>query len=210
MTFVLGLTGSIGMGKTTTANLFRQAGVAVHDADATVHALYRGAAVPPVEAAFPGVTVAGAIDRTRLSGRVLGKPEEMARLERIIHPLVREAEQRFLAACRQSRVPVAVLDIPLLFETGHRRSDAIIVVTAPAHVQRARVLARPGMTEDRFAAILARQMPDAEKRRRAHFIVDTAHGLLSAQQQVQSILRAVAGRSGRNLDHHYQPRQQVS
>jgi dephospho-CoA kinase len=199
MTFVLGLTGSIGMGKTTTANMFREAGVAVHDADATVHALYRGAAVPLVEAAFPGVSADGAIDRARLSALVLDRPDAMARLESIIHPLVRQAERDFLERCRHDRVPVAVLDIPLLFETGHKRCDATIVVTAPADVQRARVLARPGMTEARFAAILARQMPDAQKRRRAHFIVDTSQGLLSARRQVQSILRAIAGRSGQNL-----------
>ncbi|MGL5362130.1 MAG: dephospho-CoA kinase [Bosea sp. (in: a-proteobacteria)] len=199
MTFVLGLTGSIGMGKTTTANLFREMGTAVHDADATVHALYRGVAVPLVEAVFPGVTVDGAVDRTKLSAQVLGKPEAMARLERIIHPLVREAEQAFLASCLEKRAPVAVLDIPLLLETGHRRSDAIIVVTAPPDVQRTRVLARPGMTPERFEAILARQMPDAQKRRKAHFIVDTSRGLLSARQQVRSILRAIAGRSGQNL-----------
>lgn len=198
MTFVLGLTGSIGMGKTTTANLFREMGAAVHDADATVHALYRGAAVPLIEVEFPGVTSAGTVDRAKLSTQVLGKPEAMARLENLIHPLVREAENAFLAHCRTARLPVAVLDIPLLLETGHGRCDAIIVVTAPPEVQRARVLARPGMTPERFAAILARQMPDAEKRRKAHFIVDTSRGLLSARQQVRSILRALAGRSGQN------------
>ncbi len=199
MTFVLGLTGSIGMGKTTTANLFREMGVAVHDADATVHALYRGSAVPLIEAEFPGVASDGIVDRAKLSAQVLGKPEAMARLERLIHPLVREAEGAFLARCRDTRVPLAVLDIPLLLETGHGRCDAIIVVTAPPEVQRARVLSRPGMTPERFEAILARQMPDAQKRRKAHFIVDTSRGLLSARRQVRSILQALAGRSGQNL-----------
>lgn len=198
MTFLLGLTGSIGMGKSTTSEMFRAEGVPVYDADQAVHRLYSGAAAPEIEAAFPGVVVAGVVDRARLSAAVLGEPEALARLEAIIHPLVRAEEQGFLAQCRKEGAAVAVLDIPLLFETGgESRCDAVVVVTAPAAVQRARVLARPGITEDKLEAILARQMPDVEKRRRAHFLVDTARGLLAARRQVHSILVAVAGRPGR-------------
>jgi dephospho-CoA kinase len=197
---VLGLTGSIGMGKSTTAGLFRAAGVPVHDSDAVVHRLYAGRAAPLVEAAFPGVVVDGVVDRVRLGQRVIGNAEAMKRLEAIVHPLVREEEEMFRKAARAARAPVAVLDIPLLFETeGEGRVDAVVVVTAPAEVQRARVLARPGMTVDRFEAILARQVPDATKRARAHFVVDTGTGLASARRQVSDILRAVAGLAGRPL-----------
>jgi dephospho-CoA kinase len=197
-TVILGLTGSIGMGKSTTAAMFAEAGVPVHDADAAVHRLYRGAAVAPVEAAFPGVTVEGAIDRTKLGTRVLNDPDAMKRLEAIVHPLVRAEEIAFRDACRAKAVPVAVVDIPLLFETGgEARVDAIVVVTAPEDVQRARVLARPEMTPEKFAAILARQVPDAQKRRRAHFLVDTSRGLDSARRQVHAILRAAVSLSGR-------------
>ena len=197
MTFILGLTGSIGMGKSTTANLFRERGIPVHDADASVHRLYRGRAVAPIAAAFPGVINDDAVDRARLSAAVLGKPEALKKLEAIIHPLVREEEERFLSACRKAGHGLVVLDVPLLLETGgERRCDAVLVVTAPADVQRRRVLARPEMTPDKFAAILARQMPDVEKRRRAHFLVDTSHGLLVAQRQVGSILTVLAGRPG--------------
>lgn len=196
--FVLGLTGSIGMGKSTTATMFREQGVPVHDSDATVHRLYAGRAAPLVEAAFPGVSVAGVVDRARLGERVIGRPEEMRRLEAIVHPLVWEEEEAFRARAAASRAPVAVLDIPLLFETGGEgRVDAIVVVTAAPEVQRSRVLARPGMTEERFAAILARQLPDAQKRRRAHFVVDTGRGLASARRQVSDILRALAGAAGK-------------
>lgn len=198
MTFLLGLTGSIGMGKSTTSAMFRAAGVPVHDADQAVHALYAGAAAPQIEAAFPGTAAGGMVDRAKLAAAVLGRPEALARLESIIHPLVRAAEQDFVAQCRRAGAPVAVLDVPLLLETGgESRCDAVVVVTAPAEVQRRRVLARPGMTEDKFAAILARQMPDAQKRRRSHFLVDTSRGLVAAQRQVRSILNAVAGRFGR-------------
>lgn len=189
----LGLTGSIGMGKSTTADFFRAAGVPVHDADATVHALYRGAAVAPVEAAFPGVTRDGAIDRTALAARVLGDEAAVKRLEAIVHPLVRAAEVAFLERARAEGRRVVVLDIPLLFETrAEGRVDAIVVVTAPAEVQRARVLARPGMSEAKFEQIRARQVADAEKRRRAHFLVDTSRGLEPARASVAAILRAVA------------------
>ncbi len=199
MTFLLGLTGSIGMGKSTTSAMFRAAGVPVHDADQAVHDLYAGAAAPQIEAAFPGTTTNGVVDRARLSAAVLGRPEALTKLEAIIHPLVRAKEQTFLVEARRSGATVAVLDIPLLLETGAEgRYDAVVVVTAPAEVQRKRVLGRPGMTEEKFAAILARQMPDAEKRRRAHFLVDTSHGLMAAERQVRSILNAVAGRFGRS------------
>lgn len=198
MTFILGLTGSIGMGKSTTASLFQARGIPVHDADAAVHALYRGRAVPLIAAAFPDAVHAGVVDRVRLSGAVLGRPEAIARLEAIVHPLVREEEETFLRRCRERGHGLAVLDVPLLFEThGERRCDAVIVVSAPADVQRARVLARPGMTGERFEAILDRQMPDSMKRARAHFIVDTSLGVVAASRQVGSILTALAGRPGR-------------
>ena len=198
MTFVLGLTGSIGMGKSATADIFRRFGVPVHDADAVVHHLYEGAAAPLIEAAFPGTAPAGVVDRAALSKRVIGSLEQMAALEAIVHPLVRGAKEQFLAKAIAERAPAAILDIPLLFETGgDTRCDAVLVVTAAPEVQRARVLARPGMNEDKFAVILAKQMPDAEKRRRAHFVVDTSHGHASAERQVGDILRALASRPGR-------------
>lgn len=198
MTFLLGLTGSIGMGKSTTSAMFRAAGVPVHDADQAVHDLYAGAAAPQIEAAFPGTTTKGVVDRARLSAAVLGRPEALAKLEAIVHPLVRAEEQAFLEKARKSGAGVAVLDVPLLLETGGEgRCDAVVVVTAPAEVQRKRVLSRSGMSEEKLAAILARQMPDAEKRRRAHFLVDTSRGLVAAERQVRSILNAVAGRFGR-------------
>ena len=197
MTFILGLTGSIGMGKSTTAGLFRERGVPVHDADAAVHALYRGRAVGPVEAAFPGVVVDGAIDRGRLAEKLSREPEGLKRLEAIVHPLVRQERDAFLHRHRES--PLVLLDIPLLFETGGEAAcDAVAVVTAPEEVQRARVLARPGMTPERFTMIHVKQMPDREKRARAHFLVDTSRGLDAARRQVGDILRALAGRSGRS------------
>lgn len=188
---VVGLTGSIGMGKSTTARLFAAHGDAVHDADAAVHRLYRGAAVSPVGEAFPGVVVDGEVDRRRLSAAVLGNAEAMARLEAIVHPLVRAEEERFLAAARAEGRRIAVLDIPLLLETGRDRDvDVVVVASAPETVQRARVLARPGMKPERFEAILARQMPDAQKRRRAHFIVDTGTSVEDAARQVAAIRQA--------------------
>jgi dephospho-CoA kinase len=188
---VIGLTGSIGMGKSTTARFFAEAGVPVHDADAAVHRLYAGEAVPLVEAVFPGVTTAEAIDRDKLAKRVLGDPEALKRLEGIIHPLVRREEERFLDDARRAGAAVAVLDIPLLFETGaDRRVDAIVVVTAPFDMQRARALSRAGMTEEKFQGLLAKQVPDADKRRRADFVVDTSQGFDFARQQVHAILRA--------------------
>jgi dephospho-CoA kinase len=197
MTFVLGLTGSIGMGKSATAGLFRAEGVPVHDADAAVHTLYRGRAAPLIEAVFPGATADGVVDRTRLGQAVLGNTAAMRRLEAIVHPLVREEEQAFLAAAAGRRASLVVLDIPLLFETGREaRCDAVVVVSASPDVQAARVLARPGMDTLKFGAILAKQMPDREKRRRAHFLVDTGRGFPAAEVEVRGILRALAGRPG--------------
>ena len=191
--FVIGLTGSLGMGKSTTARLFAEAGVPVHDADAVVHRLYDGEAATAIEAVFPGTTSAGQVDRNRLAARVLNDAAALKRLEAIVHPLVQAAEQRLLdeAAARGERV--AVLDIPLHFETGaDQRVDAVVVVSAPAEVQRARVLERPGMTLDKLESILAKQIPDVEKRRRADFVVDTSRGLEMARAEVRAILDAVA------------------
>jgi len=197
MTFVLGLTGSIGMGKSATAALFRRLGIPVHDADAAVHRLYRGRAAPLIEKAFPGTVTDGAVDRARLGAAVLADPARMRELEAIVHPLVREEEEAFLRQV-SALAPVVVLDIPLLFETGgEKRCDATLVVTAPAEVQRARVLARPGMTEEKFSAILAKQMPDRDKRARAHFLVDSSRGFASAEAQVRTILACLSGRPGR-------------
>ncbi|MGA2124526.1 MAG: dephospho-CoA kinase [Xanthobacteraceae bacterium] len=195
---VLGLTGSIGMGKSTTARFFADAGVPVHDADAAVHRLYEAEAVAPIEAAFPGTTVAGKVDRPKLAARVLADPAAIQRLEAIVHPLVRESAARFLTAAAARCAGVAVLDIPLLFETGaESQVDAVVVVSAGPDIQRQRVLARPDMTAAKLDAILARQMPDAEKRRRAHFIVDSSRDFDSARAQVHGILRAVAAMPGR-------------
>lgn len=197
MTFVIGLTGSIGMGKSTTADFFRKHGVPVHDSDAAVHALYAGRAAPLVEAAFPGVVVDGTVDRKRLGERVLGDRQALKRLEAIVHPLVREEEEAFLDTAWRERAPIVVLDIPLLFETGaEARCDAVVVVSAPPEVQRARVLARPGMTEEQFERIHVKQTPDAEKRRRADFVVDSSRGLDEAEAQVRDIIRIVTGRLG--------------
>jgi dephospho-CoA kinase len=197
MTFVLGLTGSIGMGKSATAAIFRRLGVPVHDADAAVHRLYGGRAAPLIEKAFPGTVSDGVVDRVKLGSAVLGSPARLKELEAIVHPLVREEEEAFLKKAA-GLSPIAVLDIPLLFETGgERRCDAVLVVTAPGSVQRQRVLARPGMTEEKFNAILAKQMPDGEKRARAHFLADTSRGFLSAEAQVRSVLACLAGRPGR-------------
>src|SRR5471032_2034403 len=191
--FVLGLTGSIGMGKSTTAKMFAAEGVPVHDADAVVHRLYEGEATPLIEAAFPGTTKDGKVDRAALGQRVLGDDAAIKKLEAIVHPLVAKARDRFLAEAERSGAAVAVLDIPLLFETGgDARCDAVVVVSAPAEVQRTRAFERPGMTEGKLAAILAKQMPDEEKRRRADFVVDTSQGFEHAHDQVRDILKAVA------------------
>jgi len=188
---VIGLTGSIGMGKSTTAQFFAEAGVPVYDADAAVHRLYSGEAVVLIEAAFPGVSHSGAIDRNALAKRVLDDPDALRQLEGIIHPLVQREESKFLDLSEKAGASVAVLDIPLLFETGaDRRVDAIVVATAPAEMQRARAFARTGMTEERFQALLTKQLPDADKRRRADFVVDTSGGFDSARRQVRAILEA--------------------
>lgn len=193
---ILGLTGSIGMGKSTTAAMFREAGVPVHDSDEAVHRIYAGPAAPLIEHAFPDTVVDGVVDRQLLSERVLGKPEELRRLEGIIHPLVREDADAFLRSARDKGEKLVLLDIPLLFETGGTgRVDRIVVVTAPANMQRERVLARPGMTEAKFEAILARQVPDAEKREKADFIIDTSLGLDPARDRVREIVSQLRGGS---------------
>jgi dephospho-CoA kinase len=191
---VVGLTGSIGMGKSTTAALFAAEGVPVYDADAAVHALYGkgGAAVGPVGEAFPGAVRDGAIDREALSAQVLGRPEALKALEAIVHPLVNDTRAEFFGAAAEKAADLVVLDIPLLFETGgDQRVDAVVVVTAPAEVQRARVMERPGMSAEKLDAILARQTPDEEKRRRADFVIDTGHGLESARDQVRQVIAAL-------------------
>lgn len=191
---IVGLTGSIGMGKSTVAKMFAEEGAPGFDSDAAVHALYApgGAAVAPVEAAFPGVTKEGAIDREALSKRVVGNESAIKQLEAIVHPLVRAAQMQFLQDNRDAGTAVVVLDIPLLFEGGGAKYvDKTVVVSAPAEVQRARVLARPGMTAEKFEAILARQMPDAEKRARADFVIDTGGDFETTRSQVRGILDAL-------------------
>jgi dephospho-CoA kinase len=182
--FVIGLTGSIGMGKSETAKLFAAEGVPVFDADAAIHALYAGEAAAMIEAAFPGTTKAGVVDRAALSKAVAGDPGALARLEGLMHPLVADRRDAFLEG---TTAPIVVLDIPLLLETG-LKVDAVVVATAPEHVQRQRVLARPGMTEAKFEALLKRQMSDAEKRSQAHYLVVTDQGLDHAREQVKMIL----------------------
>jgi dephospho-CoA kinase len=190
---VLGLTGSIGMGKSTTAQLFAEAGVPVYDADAAVHRLYEAEAGPAIEAAFPGTTVDGKVDRNRLSAHVVHDPAAMKRLEEIVHPMLGASRQKFLRDAEQSGAPVAVVDVPLLFETGgEKRVDAVVVVTTTPEIQRERILARPNMTEEKLAAILVRQMPDTEKRKRAHFVVDTSHGLDPVRARIRDILAEAA------------------
>jgi dephospho-CoA kinase len=191
--FVLGLTGSIGMGKSTTAAFFAEAGVPVYDADAAVHRLYAGEAVAVIEATFPGTTAGSSVDRAKLAARVLDDPAALARLEALVHPLVREKQRQFLAASAAQGAPVALLDIPLLFETGgETATDAVVVVTAPPEMQWERAMQRPGMTAEKLEALLAKQMNDTEKRRRADFVVDTSRGFEDARAQVHEILRAVA------------------
>ncbi|MBK1659725.1 dephospho-CoA kinase [Paracraurococcus ruber] len=189
---VIGLTGGIGMGKSTAANTFRRLHVPVFDADAAVHALqgWGGRAVAPIAAAFPGTVENGRVEREALRRAVLGDPAALKRLERIVHPLVRDAERRFLAAARRRSERLVVLDIPLLFETrGQGRCDLVVVVTAPAAVQRARVLRRKGMTEERLRWILGRQMPDREKRRRADILVNTGLSRHAAQRAIRKLVK---------------------
>jgi dephospho-CoA kinase len=186
---VLGLTGSIGMGKSTTAKLFAEAGVPVYDADATVHKVYEGEAAPAIEAAFPGTTAGGKVDRALLSAQVVQNPDAIKRLEQIVHPMLRAYHQKFLSDAEQSGAPVAVVDVPLLFETGgEKRVDAVVVVTTTPEIQRERILARDDMTNEKLDAILARQLPDAEKRKRADFVVDTSHGLDPVRARIRDIL----------------------
>ena len=190
---VLGLTGSIGMGKSTTAKLFAEAGVPVYDADATVHLLYEGEAAPAIEAAFPGTTVDGKVDRTRLSACVVHDPAAIKRLEQIVHPMLGASRQKFLQDAEQSGAPVAVVDVPLLYESGgEKRVDAVVVVTTSPEIQHERILTRDNMTAEKLEAILARQMPDAEKRKRADFVVDTSHGLDPVRARIRDILAEAA------------------
>lgn len=190
---VLGLTGSIGMGKSTTAKLFAEAGAPVYDADATVHQIYEGEAAPVIEAAFPGTTVDGKVDRAKLSAKVVHDPAAMKQLEALVHPMLRAHHQKFLDDAERSGAPVAVVDIPLLFETGgEKRVDAVVVVTTSTEIQRARILARDNMTAEKLDHILARQMPDAEKRKRADFVVDTSHGLDPVRSRIRDILADAA------------------
>ena len=189
---ILGLTGSIGMGKSTTAKLFAEAGVPVYDADATVHRVYEGEAVPAIEAAFPGTTSDGKVDRAKLSAKVVHDPAAIQRLEQIVHPMLRSYHQKFLQDAEQVGAPVVVMDVPLLFETGgEKRVDAVVVVTTAPEIQRERILARGTMTAETLDAILARQTPDAEKRRRADFVVDTSHGLDPVRVRIRDILAEV-------------------
>ncbi|HWV50978.1 dephospho-CoA kinase [Pseudorhodoplanes sp.] len=190
---ILGLTGSIGMGKSTTARLFAEEGVPVHDADAAVHALYEGEAVPLVEQAFPGTTRDGKVDRALLAKAVVGNADAMKRLEAIVHPLVAKTREKFLADARAMGAKVTVLDVPLLFETGGENLvDAVVVVSAAPDIQRERVMERPGMTAEKFEALLAKQIPDAQKRSRADYIVDSGQGVEPARAQVREILKKVA------------------
>jgi len=193
---VIGVTGSIGMGKTTTARLFAEHGAVLHDADAVVHALYRGAAVPRVAERFPDAITGDIVDRVRLSALLAADPTGLAALEAIVHPMVQAVEAERMAAARQEGRSMFVLDVPLLLETGaQRRVDVVVVASAPAEIQAARVLERPGMTEARFEALLARQMPDAEKRRLAHFVVDTGGTKEASARRVADIVRALAARA---------------
>ncbi|WP_420967852.1 dephospho-CoA kinase [Bradyrhizobium sp. B120] len=189
---ILGLTGSIGMGKSTTAKLFMEAGVPVYDADAAVHQLYEGEAAPAIEAAFPGTTANGKVDRTKLSARVVHDPAAMRQLEQIVHPMLGASRQKFFADAEATGAPIVVVDVPLLYETGgEKRVDAVVVVTTSPELQRERVLARGTMDAAKLDAIIAKQMPDAEKRKRADFIVDTSHGLDPVRARIRDILAEV-------------------
>ena len=190
---ILGLTGSIGMGKSTTAKLFEEAGVPVYDADASVHRLYEGEAAPAIEAAFPGTTVDGKVDRNKLSAKVVHDAAAMKQLEQIVHPMLGASRQKFFDDAERSGAPVVVVDVPLLFETGgEKRVDAVVVVTTTPEIQRERILARDNMTGKKLDAILARQLADAEKRKRADFVVDTSHGLDPVRLRIRDILEQAA------------------
>jgi dephospho-CoA kinase len=193
---ILGLTGSIGMGKSTAAHMFKEAGIPVHDADETVHRLYSGKAAPLIEHRFPGTTSNGVVDREKLAQRVLGDPQALKALEAIVHPLVREDEKTFLQEQRGKGTPLVVLDIPLLFEVGAEgRVDKIAVVSAPAEMQRERVLTRPGMTEARFEAILKKQVPVSENRSRADYVIDSGSGMEPARRAIGRIVEELAGKA---------------
>ncbi|MBL8578196.1 MAG: dephospho-CoA kinase [Mesorhizobium sp.] len=197
---LLGLTGSIGMGKSTTAKIFSEYGVPVHDSDEAVHRLYRGKAAPLVEAAFPGTTRDGIVDRSKLAEKVLGDAVALRRLEEIVHPLIRADATAYLKPHHAAGAPLAVLDIPLLYETdGRDRVDLVVVVSAPYEVQRERVLARPGMTEEKFQKILGKQVPDAEKRALADFVIDTSHGMESVRVAVADIIEKLTGKRPRRV-----------
>jgi len=197
---LLGLTGSIGMGKSTTAKIFSEYGVPVHDSDEAVHRLYRGKAAPLVEAAFPGTTRDGIVDRSKLAEKVLGDPVALRRLEEIVHPLIRADATAYLKPHHAAGAPLAVLDIPLLYETdGRDRVDLVLVVSAPYEVQRERVLARPGMTEEKFQKILAKQVPDEEKRALADFVIDTSPGMESVREAVADIIEKLTGKRPKRL-----------
>ena len=192
---ILGLTGSIGMGKTTAAKMFAEAGVPVYSADDAVHRLYSGRAAPLIEAAFPGTVENGTVDREKLSAAVIGKPEALKKLEAIVHPLVREDEEGFLREAKKNGAAIALVDIPLLFETdGDARVDRVVVVSAPADIQRTRVLSRAGMSEEKLDAILARQTPDAEKRARADFVIDTSGSFDELRHQISAIIAKLSGK----------------
>lgn len=200
---VLGLTGSIGMGKSTASRMFMEAGVPVHDSDETVHRLYSGKAAPLIERRFPGTTSNGVVDREKLAKRVLGDPQALMELEAIVHPLVREDEKVFLEEQRRKGAPLVVLDIPLLFEVGAEgRVDKVAVVSAPAEMQRERVLARPGMTEAKFDAILKKQVTDAEKRRRADYIIDSGRGMEPARLAVERIVEELTNKAAPGKARH--------
>jgi dephospho-CoA kinase len=189
---ILGLTGSIGMGKSTTAKLFMEAGVPVYDADAAVHKIYEGEAAPAIEAAFPGTTVDGKVDRAKLSAKVVHDQAAIKQLEQIVHPMLGASRKKFLDDAEASGAPVVVMDIPLLFETGgEKRVDAVVVVSTDPATQRERILARGTMTAEALDGILARQLPDAEKRKRADFVVDTSHGLDPVRAAIRDILAEV-------------------
>ncbi|KIZ34402.1 MULTISPECIES: dephospho-CoA kinase [Rhodopseudomonas] len=190
---IIGLTGSIGMGKSTTAKLFAEAGIPVYDADATVHKIYAGEAAPAIEAAFPGTTVDGKVDRAKLSAKVVHDAAAMQRLERIVHPMLRAYHQKFLDDSERAGAPVAVVDVPLLYETGgENRVDIVVVVSTTPEQQRERILARDNMTPEKLDAILARQLPDADKRARADFVVDTSRGLEPVRARIREILAEAA------------------
>jgi dephospho-CoA kinase len=201
MMLVIGLTGGIGMGKSAAAERFAEHGIPVFNADLCVHQLYEGAAIGPIEAAFPGVAREGRIDRTLLSEKIAGSPERLHQLERIVHPLVVEAELDFLRAQENNGARLAVLEIPLLFETGaDARVDVTLVVSAPHDVQRARVLARPDMTVDKLEHLLARQLPDAERRARADYVVDSGTSLERMRIEIDRLIESLKGREGRVMD----------